>query len=107
MRKLIAAIAILGALASPALAQGKKVIVGEIKKRAEAQKAIHETMSGLKDTSAFETFDRMAAKIDQLEAEGLLRRPRESGGTLGSLVCRRPPVADADAIVRGARDDRE
>ncbi|MGH7437622.1 MAG: PspA/IM30 family protein, partial [Polyangiaceae bacterium] len=39
------------------------------KKRAEAQRAIQETMSGLKDQSAFETFDRMAAKVDQLEAE--------------------------------------
>ena len=34
-----------------------------------AQRAIQETMSGLKDASAFETFDRMAEKIDQIEAE--------------------------------------
>jgi phage shock protein A len=26
-------------------------------------------MSGLSDTSAFETFDRMTAKVDQLEAQ--------------------------------------
>lgn len=38
-------------------------------KRAEAQKTIQETMSGLSDTSAFDTFDRMAQKIDQIEAE--------------------------------------
>jgi len=50
-------------------AKRKKNILVARKKRAEAQKTIHETMSGLKDTSAFETFDRMAAKIDQLEAE--------------------------------------
>src|SRR6202000_2662140 len=36
---------------------------------AEAQKAIQETMSGLRDQSAFETFDRMSQKIDQIEAE--------------------------------------
>jgi phage shock protein A len=50
-------------------AKRKKNILIARKKRAEAQKTIHETMSGLKDTSAFETFDRMTAKIDQLEAE--------------------------------------
>ncbi|MCA9666845.1 MAG: PspA/IM30 family protein [Myxococcales bacterium] len=50
-------------------AKRKKNILIARKKRAEAQKTIHETMSGLSDTSAFETFDRMAAKIDQLEAE--------------------------------------
>ncbi|MBL8719314.1 MAG: PspA/IM30 family protein, partial [Myxococcales bacterium] len=32
-------------------------------------KAIHETMAGLKQQSSFETFDRMAQKIDQMEAE--------------------------------------
>ncbi len=38
-------------------------------RRAEAQKTIQETMGGLNDTSAFDTFDRMAEKIDQMEAE--------------------------------------
>jgi phage shock protein A len=32
-------------------------------------KSIQETMSGLSDASAFETFDRMAEQIDQMEAE--------------------------------------
>jgi phage shock protein A len=50
-------------------AKRKKNILVARKKRAEAQKTIHDTMSGLKDQSAFETFDRMSAKIDQLEAE--------------------------------------
>jgi phage shock protein A len=50
-------------------AKRKKNVLVARKKRAEAQKAIQETMSGLKDQSAFETFDRMAGKIDQLEAE--------------------------------------
>ena len=35
----------------------------------EAMKSIQETMSGLSDNSAFETFDRMSEKIDQIEAE--------------------------------------
>jgi phage shock protein A len=50
-------------------AKRKKNVLIARKKRAEAQKAIQETMSGLRDQSAFETFDRMAGKIDQLEAE--------------------------------------
>ncbi len=50
-------------------AKRKKNILIARKKRAEAQKAIQETMHGLRDQSAFETFDRMAGKIDQLEAE--------------------------------------
>jgi phage shock protein A len=50
-------------------AKRKKNVLVARKKRAEAQKAIQDTMAGLKDQSAFETFDRMAQKIDQLEAE--------------------------------------
>lgn len=50
-------------------AKRKKSVLIARKKRAEAQKAIQETMSGLRNTSAFETFDRMAAKIDRIEAE--------------------------------------
>lgn len=47
----------------------KKNLLIARQKRAEAQKHIHEVMSGLSDTSAFETFDRMTAKVDQLEAQ--------------------------------------
>ncbi len=50
-------------------AKRKKNVLVARKKRAEAQRAIQETMSGLRDQSAFETFDRMSAKIDQIEAE--------------------------------------
>jgi phage shock protein A len=50
-------------------AKRKKNVLVARKKRAEAQKAIQETLSGLNNASAFETFDRMSAKIDQLEAE--------------------------------------
>jgi phage shock protein A len=50
-------------------AKRKRNVLIARKKRAEAQKAIQETMSGLRDQSAFETFDRMAQKIDQIEAE--------------------------------------
>ena len=50
-------------------AKRKKHILIARKKRAEAQRTIQQTMSGLSDTSAFETFDRMSQKIDQIEAE--------------------------------------
>jgi phage shock protein A len=50
-------------------AKRKRNILIARKKRAEAQRAIQETMSGLRDQSSFETFDRMSQKIDQLEAE--------------------------------------
>src|SRR5690606_5457677 len=50
-------------------AKRKKTLLIARKKRAEAQKAIQETMSGLRNASAFEAFDRMAGRIDQIEAE--------------------------------------
>jgi phage shock protein A len=40
---------------------------GAKQKRAQAQKRIHETMAGLNDQSAFETFERMADKIEESE----------------------------------------
>jgi phage shock protein A len=50
-------------------AKRKKNILVARQKRAEAQKAIQDTMQGLSDTSAFDTFERMAQKVDQIEAE--------------------------------------
>ena len=47
-------------------AKRKKNVLIARKRRAEAMKSIQETMSGLSDTSAFETFDRMSQKIDQI-----------------------------------------
>ena len=50
-------------------AKRKKNILIARSKRAEAQKTIQATMSGLSDNSAFDTFDRMSQKVDQIEAE--------------------------------------
>ncbi len=50
-------------------AQRKKNLLIARAKRAEAQKRIHEQLGKAIDTSAFEAFDRMAEKVDQLEAE--------------------------------------
>jgi phage shock protein A len=50
-------------------AQRKKNLLLARTKRAEAQRRIQQTMSSLSDTSAFEAFDRMSEKVDQIEAE--------------------------------------
>ncbi len=50
-------------------AKRKKALLIARKRRAEAQKAIQATMSGLKNASAFETFDRMENEINRVEAE--------------------------------------
>ena len=47
----------------------KKNLLIARQKRAEAQKHIHEVMTGLTDTCAFESFDRMTAKVEQIEAQ--------------------------------------
>ena len=48
-------------------AKRKRNLLIAKQKRAQAQKRIHETMSGLSDTSAFEAFNRMAEKIEESE----------------------------------------
>ena len=50
-------------------AKRKKALLIARQKRAEAQQKIQETLSGLKSTSAFEAFDQMASKIEQMEAQ--------------------------------------
>lgn len=50
-------------------AQRKKNILIARAKRAEAQQRIQATLSTSRDTSAFEAFDRMARKVDQIEAQ--------------------------------------
>ena len=52
-------------------AKRKKNLLIAKQKRAQAQKRIHETMAGLSDRSAFETFERMAEKIEESERRAL------------------------------------
>ncbi len=47
----------------------KKNLLVARAKRAEAQKQIQQTMGSLSGNSSFDTFDRMAQKVDQVEAE--------------------------------------
>lgn len=50
-------------------AKRKKNLLVARAKRAEAQKTITDTMSGIGNTNAFDTIERMEQKIDQMEAE--------------------------------------
>ena len=50
-------------------ASRKKNLLVARAKRAEAQKQIQQTMGSLSANSSFDTFDRMAQKVDQIEAE--------------------------------------
>jgi len=52
-------------------AKRKRNLLIAKQKRAQAQRRIHETMSGLSDTSAFEAFNRMADKIDEEERRSM------------------------------------
>src|SRR3979409_568291 len=73
-------------------AKRKKNILIARKKRAEAQQQIANTMQGLGDTSAFDTFDRMAERIQLMEAEaeaGAELAGALSGDTLESKFLQR------------------
>ena len=68
-------------------AQRERALLMARIKRAEAQKTIAETLSMANDRSAFETFARMAEKVDRIEAE--------AGARL-----------EVAALVGGSADDR-
>ena len=50
-------------------AKRKKNILIARAKRAQAQKRIQETMGSISEASAFDTFDRMAEKVEKIESE--------------------------------------
>lgn len=52
-------------------ARRKRNLLVAKQKRAQAQRRIHETMSGLSDKSAFEAFDRVAERIEDNERRAL------------------------------------
>jgi phage shock protein A len=81
-------------------ARRKKNLLIAKQKRAEAQKRIHETMTGLSDRSAFEAFDRMTQRIEQNERLALASAEvtEELGGDHLEKEFKRLEVSDnADA----------
>ncbi|MCA9603434.1 MAG: PspA/IM30 family protein [Polyangiales bacterium] len=81
-------------------AKRKKNVLIARARRAEAMKSIHETMAGLSDASAFETFDRMAQKIEQREAEaeaGAELAEEYTGDVLKHKFAQLEQTAGADA----------
>ena len=72
-------------------ARRKRNLLIAKQKRAQAQRRIHETMSGLSDTSAFEAFNRMADKIEEEERQSAAHaevNAELSGDTLESEFTR-------------------
>jgi phage shock protein A len=66
-------------------ASRKKNLLIARAKRAEAQQKIQSTMSSVSNTSAFEAFDRMASKVDQIEAEAEASKELEDATTGADL----------------------
>ncbi|MDX2023163.1 MAG: PspA/IM30 family protein [Deltaproteobacteria bacterium] len=78
-------------------AKRKKNVLIARQKRAEAQKAIQDTMQGLSDNSAFDAFDRMANKVDQIEAEA--EASTELGGELsGDTLAQKFKALEAGSV---------
>lgn len=69
-------------------AKRKKDLLIARQKRAEAQRAIQETLQGLSDTSAFEVFARMEAKIEEMEARA------EAAAEVGAELAAEPLEAE-------------
>ena len=76
----------------------KKNLLIARQKRAKAQKAIHETMAGMKDNSAFATFDRMEEKVGDMEA-------RADAASEMSELSRDPLEEEFAALETGNVDD--
>ncbi|MBN2552025.1 MAG: PspA/IM30 family protein [Spirochaetales bacterium] len=66
-------------------AQRKKNLLIARAKRAEAQKRMQQTMGNMADTSAFEVFDRMSERVEQIEAEVDAMREIEASGSEDTL----------------------
>ncbi len=67
-------------------AKRKKNILVARAKRAEAQQRIQETLSGMSDKSAFESFERMAEKIEEQERKAIASAELQQEFSGDSLV---------------------
>jgi phage shock protein A len=83
-------------------AKRKKNLLIAKQRRAQAQKRIHETMAGLSDKSAFDTFDRMAERIEDTERRALAASEVTEalqGDTLEQEFAKlSPPGGGSDAV---------
>jgi phage shock protein A len=86
-------------------AQRKKNLLIARAKRAEAQKRMQQTMSSMVDTSAFEVFDRMSEKVEQIEAEVDAMREIEASGTGDSLERQFQALEASDSSADKLLDD--
>lgn len=86
-------------------AQRKKNLLIARARRAEAQKKIQEQISGLADTSAFDAFEKMAHRVEQIEAEadaiGEIEGP--SSGTLENDFAQLEAGGDSDSMLEDLR----
>lgn len=83
-------------------AKRKKSLLVAQAKRAEASKTIHKTLAGMDDGAAFSTFDRMAEKVETLEAEAQanedLAADFSTGDTLDKQISELKPTVNSDAL---------
>lgn len=84
-------------------AKRKKSLLIAQAKRAEASKTIHETLNSMNDGAAFSTFDRMAEKVEAMEAQAQaseeLAVDYASGDSLeDELENLKPATANNDAL---------
>ena len=82
-------------------AKRKRNLLVAKQKRAQAQRRIHDTMSGLSDTSAFEAFNRMAEKIEDSERRLLAEAEVDKTITVPSVETEfmKLEAGDADVAV--------
>ena len=85
-------------------AKRKRNLLVAKQKRAQAQRRIHDTMSGLSDTSAFEAFNRMAEKIEDSERRLLAEAEVDKTITVPSVETEFMKLEAGDADV--AIEDR-
>ncbi|RMG94399.1 MAG: PspA/IM30 family protein [Deltaproteobacteria bacterium] len=80
-------------------AKRKRNILVSRQKRAEAQRTINETLSNIQSTSAFDTFERMADRVTQLEAEA------EASAEIGGALPEASLESQFKALEAGSVDD--
>ena len=83
-------------------AKRKKSLLVAQAKRAEASKTIHQTLAGIDEGGAFDTFSRMEEKVQTLEAQAQasedLAVDLSTGDSLEKEIRELKPVANSDAL---------